>query len=48
MKVFDEKFNQAFRKYQVKGKVISQKDNVKIKALHLFAYKNCFLQIWDS
>jgi len=30
-KVFDEKFNDAFRKYQVKGKVISQKDNARLK-----------------
>jgi len=30
-KVFDEKFNEAFRKYQVKGKVISQKDNARLK-----------------
>jgi len=30
-KVFDEKFRKAFRKYQVKGKVISQKDNARLK-----------------
>jgi len=29
--VFDKKFNEAFRKYQVKGKVISQKDNARLK-----------------
>jgi len=29
--VFDERFKQAFRKYQVKGQVISQKDNGKLK-----------------
>jgi len=30
-KVFDERFRNAFRKYQVKGKVISQKDNARLK-----------------
>ena len=30
-KVFDERFRKAFRKYQVKGKVISQKDNARLK-----------------
>jgi len=30
-KVFDQKFNDAFRKYKVKGKVISQKDNARLK-----------------
>ena len=30
-KVFDERFKKAFRKYQVKGKVISQKDNARLK-----------------
>ena len=30
-KVFDERFRKAFRKYQVKGKVISQKDNSRLK-----------------
>jgi len=30
-KVFDERFKKAFRKYQVKGKVISQKDNSRLK-----------------
>ncbi len=30
-KVFDEKFKKAFRKYQVKGQVISQKDNARLK-----------------
>ncbi len=29
--VFDEKFKKAFRKYQVRGEVISQKDNAKLK-----------------
>ena len=29
--VFDEKFRKAFRKYQVKGQVISQKDTAKLK-----------------
>jgi len=29
--VFDEKFKKAFSKYQVKGQVISQKDNAKLK-----------------
>jgi len=29
--VFDEKFKKAFRKYQVKGHVISQKDNARLK-----------------
>ena len=28
---FDEKFREAFRKFQVKGKVISQKDNARLK-----------------
>ena len=30
-RVFDERFKKAFRKYQVKGQVISQKDNAKLK-----------------
>ena len=30
-KVFDERFKKAFRKYQVKGQVISQKDNARLK-----------------
>ncbi|KGF96577.1 Lipid-A-disaccharide synthase [Prochlorococcus marinus str. MIT 9201] len=30
-KVFDERFKKAFRKYQVKGKVISQEDNARLK-----------------
>jgi len=30
-KVFDEKFKKALRKYQVIGKVISQKDNARLK-----------------
>ena len=30
-KVFDERFRKAFKKYQVKGKVISQKDNTRLK-----------------
>jgi len=30
-KVFDERFKKAFRKYQVKGEVISQKENTKLK-----------------
>ena len=30
-KLFDKKFNDAFRKYHVKGKVISQKDNERLK-----------------
>ncbi len=30
-KVFDDRFRKAFRKYQVKGKVISQKDNARLK-----------------
>ena len=30
-KVFDERFRKSFRKYQVKGKVISQKDNARLK-----------------
>ena len=30
-KVFDEIFKKAFRKYEVKGKVISQKDNARLK-----------------
>ena len=29
--IFEEKFRKAFRKYQVKGKVISQKDNAQLK-----------------
>ncbi|KGF85400.1 Lipid-A-disaccharide synthase [Prochlorococcus marinus str. GP2] len=29
--VFEEQFRKAFRKYQVKGKVISQKDNAQLK-----------------
>jgi len=29
--VFDERFKKAFRKFQVKGKVISQKDNARLK-----------------
>ena len=29
--IFEEKFKKAFRKYQVKGKVISQKDNAQLK-----------------
>ncbi len=29
--VFDERFKKAFRKYQVKGQVISQKDNGRLK-----------------
>ncbi len=29
--VFDERFKMAFRKYQVKGQVISQKDNARLK-----------------
>ena len=30
-KVFDERFKKAFIKYQVKGEVISQKDNARLK-----------------
>tara|TARA_B100000945_G_scaffold174452_1_gene139808 strand:+ start:183 stop:1361 length:1179 start_codon:yes stop_codon:yes gene_type:complete len=30
-KVFDERFKKALRKYQVKGKVITQKDNARLK-----------------
>ena len=30
-KVFDERFKKAFRKYQVKGRVISQEDNSRLK-----------------
>jgi lipid-A-disaccharide synthase len=30
-KVFDERFKKALRKYQVKGQVISQKDNARLK-----------------
>ena len=30
-KFFDERFKKAFRKYQVKGKVISQKDTARLK-----------------
>jgi len=30
-KVFDDRFRNAFRKYQVKGKVISQKDDARLK-----------------
>jgi len=30
-KAFDERFQKAFRKYQVKGEVISQKENVRLK-----------------
>ena len=30
-KVFDERFRKSLRKYQVKGKVISQKDNARLK-----------------
>ncbi len=30
-KVFDERFKKAFSKYKVKGKVISQKDNARLK-----------------
>ena len=30
-KVFDQRFKKALRKYQVKGQVISQKDNARLK-----------------
>ena len=30
-KVYDERFKKALRKYQVKGQVISQKDNARLK-----------------
>ena len=30
-RVFDERFEKAFRKFEVKGKVISQKDNARLK-----------------
>ena len=47
-KVFDERFIEAFRKYQVKGQVISQKDNARLKPYIYALTKNCTLQIWDS
>jgi len=50
-KVFDEKFIEAYRKYQVKGKVISQKDNARLKpyiySLTKIAFVNLGQLTWN-